>query len=126
MKFFKKIMIFFVLISTLFVCFIFGKMRKTKEYADNFDIEQLSLKDKDDGWYKGSTLWDMVVVRLRVEVENHHIKDIVIMEHQNGMGENAELMIPDMIERNTQDVDVISQATISSKAIQNAVQTALH
>lgn len=126
MKFFKKIMIFFILISTLFVCFIFGKLRKTKEYADNFDIEQLSLKDKDDGWYEGSTLWEMVVVRLRVEVENHHIKDIVIMEHQNGMGENAELMIPDMIERNTQDVDVISQATISSKAIQNAVQTALH
>jgi len=47
-----------------------------------------------------------------------------IIEHFNGRGEKAEAIIPRVIEAQSLDVDVVSGATGSSKAILKAIEDA--
>ena len=48
-----------------------------------------------------------------------------LFRHENGQGAPAEAMLPDMLSRNTSEVDTISGATLSSKAIRAAMRDAL-
>lgn len=98
---------------------------KTMTYGEHFKLVDLHLDEVDNGLYQGTSSWGLVQVKLEVQIENHSITTITLLEHTNGKGGDAELIIPMMVSSNTNDVDVISGATISSKAIQNAVQDAI-
>ena len=51
--------------------------------------------------------------------------NINLLKHQCGTGKPAEVIIDDMVKKNTDDVDSVSGATASSKTIRNAVNKAL-
>lgn len=53
------------------------------------------------------------------------MKDIQLLRHENGKGAPAEAMLPEMLRQNTSEVDIVSGATMSSKAIRAAVRDAL-
>jgi len=88
------------------------------------EIEDISLSRVDDGKYVGETF--PITVKLEVEIENHKIKNIVILKHENGQGRPAESIIQSVIESNSIDVDVISGASYSSKVILNAISNAIN
>ena len=67
----------------------------------------------------------MVKVSVEVTVKNHRITDICLLRHENGKGYIAESMMPEMIEKNTSEVDTVSGATMSSKTIKAALRNAL-
>lgn len=48
-----------------------------------------------------------------------------LIRHQNGKGQPAESMLPEMINQNTSEVDEVSGATLSSKTIRAAVRKTL-
>ena len=45
--------------------------------------------------------------------------------HQNGLGQSANAIVNEMLDKNTYEVDAISGATVSSEVIINAVNDAL-
>lgn len=78
-----------------------------------------------DGTYEGAAETPLVKVAVEVTVQAHKLKDIQLLRHENGQGAPAEAMLPDMLSRNTSEVDTVSGATLSSKAIRAAVRDAL-
>ena len=78
-----------------------------------------------DGIYQGSSKVGPVRVTLDVIMRNNTITSIQIIQHFNGRGKKAEAIVPKVIEAQSLNVDVISGATASSKAILQAVENAL-
>ena len=97
----------------------------------NFDAiraEMPDLSNKADGTYRGA--YDLpkppVDVTLDVRLENTRITGIDIVRHFcSPIGKKAEKITERIIEKQSLDVDVITGATGSSKAILKAVEDAL-
>ena len=78
-----------------------------------------------DGTYEGTAETPLVKVTVEVTVQKHALREIRLLRHENGQGAPAEAMLPEMLSRNTSEVDSVSGATLSSKAIRAAVRNAL-
>ncbi|MDR0643205.1 MAG: FMN-binding protein, partial [Treponema sp.] len=99
--------------------------------AINFAAIQAEMPDlsgKADGTYRGE--YDLpktpVKVMLDVHTENARITAIEIVKHQcSPIGKKAEKITDSIIEQQSLQVDAISGATGSSKAILKAVEAAL-
>lgn len=94
--------------------------------------EAMALKDVsidmskvEDGVYEGHSELGPVIVDVRVTVKSSEIIAIEILQHQNGLGQAANVIVKDMVDQNTYDVDAVSGATVSSEIIMNAVNDAL-
>jgi uncharacterized protein with FMN-binding domain len=67
-----------------------------------------------------------IEVTLDVTVQNQKITDIKIVKHQcSPVGKKAEKIVDRIIETQRLDIDAVSGATASSKAILKAVENAL-
>lgn len=78
-----------------------------------------------DGIYEGHSELGPVIVDVKVTVEKGKMIEVEIMNHQNGLGQSANAIVENMVDKNTYDVDAISGATVSSEVIINAVNNAL-
>jgi uncharacterized protein with FMN-binding domain len=78
-----------------------------------------------DGIYRGEAKVGPVRVTLDVTLQRGVIQNINLIQHFNGLGKKAEVIIPRVIEAQSLEVDVVSGATASSKAILKAIETAL-
>jgi len=92
---------------------------------DKIVITNPDLSKVNDGTYQGKSKVGPVRVTLDVTVKDKTITDIVIIRHFNGRGKKAETIVPRIIEAQSLEVDVVSGATGSSKAILQAVERAL-
>lgn len=125
----RKILI--TLISILAVIIVAGSImvsllnRKLETYLEEVEIRPVNLDQVADGTYTSRVNTGVIVVELEVDVQNHRIQDIRLLEHRHGQGQDAEQIIPRIIEEQRVDVDVISGATYSSLVIQDAVSRAL-
>jgi uncharacterized protein with FMN-binding domain len=95
------------------------------------DLDAITINNPDlsivaDGNYRGNSRVGPVRVSLDVTVKNRAISSIEIIKHFNGRGKKAEALIPRIIEAQSLEVDVVSGATGSSKAILKAVENALN
>ena len=88
-------------------------------------ISDLELADTEDGIYEGEFTLLPVRAVVRVSVKEHQIREIKILEHQNSLGGNAEVVIDDVIEKQSLNIDIVSGATVSSKVILKAIENAL-
>jgi uncharacterized protein with FMN-binding domain len=66
-----------------------------------------------------------VAAQVEVSVENRRISRIMIIRHQEGKGESAEVIVDAVIAEQSLDVDAVSGATLSSKTILQAIADAL-
>ncbi len=82
-----------------------------------------SLKD---GLYDGKAENGLVKVIAQIMIQNQRITNIKLFEHRTWKGKAAENIIPARIigEQSTR-VDAVSGATVSSRAIMNAVEAAV-
>jgi uncharacterized protein with FMN-binding domain len=78
-----------------------------------------------DGTYQGSSKVGPVRVTLNVTMKDRVMTSIEIVRHFNGLGKKAEVIVPRVLEAQSLDVDVVSGATGSSKAILKALENAL-
>jgi uncharacterized protein with FMN-binding domain len=112
-------------ILTVFICiFILGCSTTYK----NLTAQMPDLALKADGVYRGN--YDLsgtpVKVTLDITIQNHKIIEIGIVQHLcSPIGKKAEKITNEIIEAQNLDVDTISGATASSKAIIKAVENAL-
>ena len=92
---------------------------------------QVSLPDitaKANSTYRGEVDFKGTPINIIVDVvlENHVITAIKIIKHTGSpIGKRAEVIIDRIIETQSLDIDIISGATVSSKAILKAVEEAL-
>jgi uncharacterized protein with FMN-binding domain len=118
MKKFKFILIVFICVIVL------GCSTPFK----NLTAKMPDLALKTDGTYRGN--YDLsgtpVNVILDVTIQNHKITEIKIVKHScSPIGKKAEKIIDQIIEIQNLNVDAVSGATASSKAIIKAVENAL-
>ena len=107
-----------VLVLFALVLFNLPKPLSTSDAA--FDLLNIT-----DGSYLGSCDNGLVKAQVEVFVENHAITEVHILKHDTGMGSAAESITAAVIAQQSVEVDAISGATMSSKTILKAVETAL-
>jgi uncharacterized protein with FMN-binding domain len=112
----NKLLIVFIVVAVLAASCI----DMNKIIVNSPDLSKVA-----DGTYRGDSRVGPVRVTLDVKIENRTMLSIVIIRHFNGRGKKAEVIIPRVIEAQSLDVDVISGATGSSKAILKAIENAL-
>ena len=78
-----------------------------------------------DGNYRGKSKVGPVRVTLELTMQSGAISSIQLIQHRNGRGKKAEAIIPKIIEAQSLNIDVISGASASSKAILLAAENAL-
>jgi uncharacterized protein with FMN-binding domain len=78
-----------------------------------------------DNTYRGKSKVGPVRVTVDVTMEGGIIKSIDLVQHFNGRGKKAEVIIPRVIEAQSLNIDVVSGATGSSKAILQAIERAV-
>lgn len=89
------------------------------------DVAEVDLGSIADGEYAGSVKAFPVVVELKVRVKDHRIEAIDLIKHTNGQGKPAEALLAKVVQEQKINLDVISGATYSSKAILLAISNAL-
>lgn len=123
-----------VIVLLLLIAIVVGgayglySLQRTKKYRQAVKetiIHEVDLTQVEDGSYTGSHDVDMINAKVQVEVEDHKIKKIELLEHKNDRGEAAEKIVPQMVSQQKIKVDAVSGATNSSKVIQKAVENAL-
>ena len=121
----KKVFIILVVV----IIFVLGGFllltSKANTALETMLYEKIDMKLVADGTYQGETNAGLVLVKVDVNVKDHAIDNIDIIEHQNGLGGKAESITDRMIEQNNYEVDAVSGATLSSEAIKSAVSKAL-
>ncbi len=91
----------------------------------NLEIAEIDFSEVADGIYQGEYEVFPVSVVVNIAVFNGEITEINILEHQHGRGEAAEVIVDDIIEAQSLQVDTISGATSSSKVILKAIESAI-
>lgn len=118
-----------VLVVGVFVFCIIGamffKIKAYKEKIDTTTIEAIDLRNVNDGKYKGFYDLDLVKATVSVTVKNNSIEKIELLKHEHGRGKKAEVLTDLIVQKQSLDLDVISGATASSKAILKATENAL-
>ncbi len=89
------------------------------------DVAEVDLGVIADGEYTGSFSAFPVAVELKVKVKDHRIEAIDLIKHTNGQGKPAEALLAKVVQEQKINLDVISRATYSSKAILMAIENAL-
>lgn len=123
----KVIKIVTVLLSIVLIGVIGFKVWSTKIVKEAKELEDVSIdvSKLEDGTYEGHSELGPVIVDVKVTVEKGKITEIEIVNHQNGLGQSANVIVDEMVDKNTYDVDAVSGATVSSEVIINAVNDAL-
>ena len=123
----KAIMVGSVLLCVGLVGGIGFKIWSTNLVKEAMALEDVSIdmSKLKDGVYEGHSELGPVIVNVKVTVEKGKIIGVEILEHQNGLGQAANVIVEDMVEQNTYDVDAVTGATVSSEVIMNAVNNAL-
>ena len=117
----KLIILFLILIIALCVSC------NTSQYR-YLEVSLPDITNKPDGTYRGEQDFKgtPIKVTLDVTLQNQIIESINIIWHAcSPIGKRAEKIIENIITSQSLDVDIVSGATVSSKAILKAVENAL-
>jgi len=119
-------------IAVIFLCIVFIGVVGFKTWSAKLVKEAMELEDVaidlskvEDGTYEGHSELGPVIVDVKVTVKKGKIAEIEIVNHQNGLGQSANVIVDEMVDKNAYDVDAVSGATVSSEIIMNAVNNAL-
>lgn len=126
----KRYRVLTIIIVVLVLVFIAGRIILTNiennlKELTLLEINDVNLTNVKDGDYIGTYSSFPVSVEVKVTIENQQIVNIDILKHDNGKGKDAETIIDDVINEQSIEVDLISNATYSSKVILKAIEEAL-
>lgn len=131
MKLSRKRILSFVAVLLFLIGLIFAAVY-LKDVADykkavrDTTFSNLDISNVPNGVYVGEYDVDFVYAKVEVTVQNGVITNITILEHKNGRGKPAEIVVDRILEEQKIDVDAVSGATNSSIVIKKAVENALN
>ena len=119
----------FLMIAALILLMAGGYVinRKKLQFreAANLPYYQIELSDIEDGLYKGQAQTSFLHLELEVQIENHQIKDIKVLQNDGLDGEKARPIISEMIAQNKIVVPAVKGAERGSLVYISCVSTAL-
>lgn len=125
----KRILLFTVmflfLIGLAFLAVYLKRVADYKKAVKETTFSSLDISSVTDGVYIGEYDVNFVCAKVEVTVQNGIITNIDILEHKNGRGKPAEIVVDRIMEEQKIDVDTVSGATNSSIVIKKAVENAL-
>ncbi len=101
------------------------RYRKMVQRIEAEKIESIRLESIEDGTYNGSFSEFLVSIDLNVTVKDHRITELEVLEQSAGPGYEASETLDRIKAAQSPEVDAVSGATGSSKAIMIAVYNAL-
>jgi uncharacterized protein with FMN-binding domain len=105
------------------------EMSKTRQAVNAIIISKditSVLRQMPDGDYEGEcTPGKLLSVRSKVTVQNGKIVTVELLEHINGRGKSAEILTDRIVQEQSLNLDMVTGATHSSKAILKSVENAL-
>jgi uncharacterized protein with FMN-binding domain len=126
----KKIILIIILSLLLIAAgiYLFYILPSEKELAAvrNMKIEDVNLQKVNDGTYEGDYSYGSYTYELAVSVKAHKIEKIdVISNRDTSHAKKAEGVISRVLEKQSANVDAVSGATTTSKALLKAIENAL-
>ena len=89
------------------------------------DITDLDLNTVQDGTYTGIYQNKILLAVVQVEVSNHEIISIEVLEHKDAYMEQARMIANDVLDGQSLEVDAISGAALTSDTVLKAIEGAL-
>jgi uncharacterized protein with FMN-binding domain len=102
-----------------------SKFRTMAREIGSMTFESIDITKVRDGSYKGDCSLFPVTATVRVNVEGGRIASIEVIKHMHGKGYGAEALAQRVVEAQSLDVDAVSGASGSSKAMRKAIENAL-
>lgn len=93
--------------------------------ARTLEVETPDLARLEDGVYRGEWSIPPVTAGVEVTMEDGRIAAVQLVRHDHGLGGGAESLPRAVVESQSLELDAVSGATVSSKCILKAVETAL-
>ncbi|SCZ80151.1 FMN-binding protein [Acidaminobacter hydrogenoformans] len=124
----KKILLWILgLLVVAFISFqiVIGRIEQNLSGLEALPLADIDLEQAQDGVYIGSYAAFPVEAEVEVEIENHKIVSVTLLEHRHGQGANAEILTEVVVQAQSLDVDQVAGATYSSKVILKAIEDAL-
>lgn len=123
-KLLKVLGIILVVVVVAFTGMYFYLSRNLDELVES-PIESFDVSSLESGRYVGEYSVPPVSATVEVRISDGRIDQILLLDHGNGMGQPAEAIIDDVIEKQSLQIDSISGATYSSRVILKAIEDAL-
>ncbi|MGI6689182.1 MAG: FMN-binding protein [Christensenellales bacterium] len=121
----KRCALWLVILLLAVGIILFFLMTKQINQLERQDFSQVDIAGVPDGIYQGSASAVLVKARAEVSVQDGHIQQVILLEHQHGPGHGAQALCDSIVKANSPDVDSISGATASSAVVKAAVLEAL-
>lgn len=121
-----------ILSAAMFVCILCHivvytiDFTKYQERIEDISLKEITISGLEDGVYIGEYDAGYIYAKVKVEVENGNIREIILLEHGNERGSAAEQVLDNIVDSQRFPVDTVSGATNSGKVIQKAVENALY
>ena len=121
-----------ILSAAMFVCILCHIVVYTidftqyQERIEDISLKEITISGLEDGVYIGEYDAGYIYAKVKVEVENGNIREIILLEHGNERGSAAEQVLDNIVDSRRFPVDTVSGATNSGKVIQKAVENALY
>lgn len=115
-----------MLISSGIYAFYFFPNQKGLDAVRTMPIQNINLANMDDGSYKGEYSYGSYTYQVEVQVKKNRIEDIhVIHNRDTSYAKKAEGVIHRVLGKQALDVNAVSGATTTSKALLKAMENAL-
>ncbi|MBR0574986.1 FMN-binding protein [Proteiniclasticum sp. BAD-10] len=114
-----------VLLALMGLVGVYLALNKELEGLRQEVLQEPDLLALEDGSYEGDFDAKIVSAKVRVEIKDHQITKIILLEHRNGQGKAAEALPQKVVEGQSLQVDLVSGATYSSIVILKAIEEAL-
>ncbi len=111
-----------VAISVLFGCSGYKEMKQVR----NMSIKEIDLSTVSAGKYRGDFSYGGFTYEVEVSIKGHRIDNITILKNRDSIyAKEAETVIDRVLYSQSLNVDAVSGATTTSKALLKAVEGAL-
>ena len=111
---------------TILALFILGCASKEMMIVRQMDIHNVDIANIRDGEYFGSFSYGGFEYKVKTIVNEHKITDIKILQNRDTKHSiSAEGVVTEIIKKQTPNVDAVSGATTTSKALMKAVENSL-
>jgi uncharacterized protein with FMN-binding domain len=116
-------------VAPLFLCCLValgGCLSEEIVRVRGMPIASVDLSTARDGTYRGSYSYGSFTYVVQTTVKSRHIETITVIKNRNTLyARKAEGVIPRVLEAQSPDVDAVTGATTTSKALLKAIENSL-
>ena len=122
---FSKFLMLAALIILMAGGYVINRKKLQLREAANLPYYKIELSEIENGIYTGKAETSFLHLELEIQVENHQIKDIKVLQNDGIDGEKARPIIDEMIDQNKIVVPAIKGAERGSLVYISCASTAL-